>query len=220
LRKFKITLNGGKLLMHNGRLALPIDPSSRRVAEAVKANKASQTDASFDELARAEFMGGLYYLDGAGPCWPSDNLHTALKKAGAKRKKTGGRGTLKNAVAAAILFDTEMNPLTYKGFGGQAAPRDADDLWKDGNYRLIKPARVGTAKVPRCRPLFQDWSFEIAGTLDTEILDFEDFRAVVALAGQIIGLGDWRPERGGSYGKFSAKLTDLGEYDPIQEVTD
>jgi hypothetical protein len=218
LLRFKITVKGDKLLMHNGRLALPTDPASRAVAEAVKANKASKTDASFDELARAEFMGGLYYLPDRGPCWPSDNLHTALKKAGAKRKKTGGRGTLKNAVAASILFDTEMSPLTYKGFDGQAAPRDADDLWKDGNYRLIKPARVGAAKVPRCRPLFQDWSFEVTGLLETEILDFMDFQAVIVLAGQIIGLGDWRPEKGGSYGKFTAKVSDLGEYDPLKEV--
>jgi len=165
-------------------------------------------------------MGGLYYLpDGIGPCWPSDNLHTAFKKAGAKRKKTGGRGTLKNAVASAIMFDIEMNPLTYKGFGEGAPPRDAEELWKDQNYRLIKPARIGTVKVPRCRPLFQQWSFEANGLLDTEILDLDDFKAVVIVAGQIVGLGDWRPERGGSYGKFTAHVADLGEYDlanPVQ----
>jgi hypothetical protein len=215
LLKFKIALQGDKLLMHNGRLALTIDPYSRALAEAVKANKASQTDASFEEVARTEFMGSLYYLpDGVGPCWPSDNLHTALKKAGAKRKKTGGRGTLKNAVASAITFDKEMNPLTYKGFGAGPAPRDAEDLWKDQNYHLIKPARVGAAMVPRCRPLFHEWRFEVTGLLDTEILDFADFKAVVTIAGQIVGLGDWRPEKGGSYGKFTAEVTDFGEFDP------
>jgi hypothetical protein len=218
LRRFKITLKGDRLLMHNGRLALPTDPHSRALTEAVKANKASQTDASFDELARAEFMGSLYYLDGVGPCWPSDNLHTALKKAGAKRKKTGGRGTLKNAVASAITFDKEMIPLDYKGFDQHPAPRDAEKLWEDPHYRLIKPARIGSAKVPRCRPIFRDWRFEATGTLDTEILDFADFRAVVIVAGQIIGVGDWRPERGGSYGKFTAEVTDLGEYDPLTDT--
>jgi hypothetical protein len=217
--KFKITARGDKLLMHNGRLALPTDPSTRALAEAIKQNKGTQTDASFEEVARAEFMGGLYYLpDGIGACWPSDNLHTALKKAGAKRKKTGGRGTLKNAVASAVMFDVEMNPLTYKEFGTGAPSRDAEDLWKDPNYRLIKPARVGTAKVPRCRPLFQQWSFETNGLLDTEILDFDDFKAVVIVAGQIVGLGDWRPEKGGSYGKFTADVANLGEYDLANPV--
>lgn len=218
MRKFSIGLQGDRLLMHNGRLALPMDPYTRAVAEAVKANKASQTDASFDELARAEFMGGLYYVDGLGPCWPSDNLHTALKKAGAKRKKTGGRSSLKNAVASAVMFDEEMNALSYQGFEGRPAPREAEEIWKDANYRLIKPARVGTAKVPRCRPLFRGWSFEATGLLDTEILDFADFEAVVTVAGQIIGLGDWRPEKGGSYGKFTAKANDLGEYDPLSPI--
>jgi hypothetical protein len=200
--------------MHNGRLALTTDPYQRALTEAIKANKALQTDTSFEEMTRAEFMGSLYYLDGVGPCWPSDNLHTALKKAGAKRKKTGGRGTLKNAVASAITFDEEMSPLAYKGFGRGTAPRDSEELWKDSNYRLIKPARVGAAKVPRCRPLFQESRFEITGVLDTEILDFADLKAVVTVAGQIVGLGDWRPEKGGSYGKFTAEVTDLGEFDP------
>lgn len=213
--KFKIALQGDKLLMHNGRLALDTDPFTRALKEAVKANKASQTDTSFEEMMRVEFMGSLYYLpNGVGPCWPSDNLHTALKKAGAKRRKTGGRASLKNAVASAITFDNEMPPLTYKGFGGGTTPRDAEDLWKDPNYRLIKPVRVGAAKVPRCRPLFQEWRFEVTGLLDTEILDFADFKAVVTVAGQVVGLGDWRPETGGSYGKFTAEVTDLGEYDP------
>ena len=203
------------MLMHNGRLALATDPYYRALAEAIKANKANQTDTSFEEMTRAEFMGSLYYLpDGVGPCWPSDNLHTALKKAGAKRKKTGGRGTLKNSVASAIMFDIEMNPLTYKGSGAGTAPRDAEDLWKDPYFRLIKPVRIGASKVPRCRPLFHAWRFAVTGLLDTEILDSADFKAVVTIAGQIVGLGDWRPEKGGSYGKFTAEVTELGEYDP------
>jgi hypothetical protein len=111
------------------------------------------------------------------------------------------------------MFDAEMNPLTYKGFGAGTPPRDAEDLWKEPNYRLIKPARVGTAKVPRCRPLFLQWRFETSGLLDAEILDFDDFRAVVTVAGQIVGIGDWRPEKGGSYGKFTADIVNLGEYD-------
>lgn len=217
MRRFKIKVSGTTaLIMHNGRLANPMDPATRELADAYKAYQKNKTDENFNALARAEFLGGLYFVEqGIGPVWPTDNLFTALKKAGAKVKR--GRATLKNPVAAAIMWDgTEDNPLTYAGFGSGRAPRSADALWEDGNFRFQKAARVGAAKVQRTRPIFKDWQFDASGVLDTEILDFADLEAVAKIAGQLVGLGDWRPEKGGSYGRFTAKVEDLGEYDPLQ----
>ena len=117
------------------------------------------------------------------------------------------------AHGAAIKWDApEDNPLAYAGFGPGRPPRSAEELWKNENYRLQKAARVGAATVQRTRPIFKSWEFEATGVLDTEILDFEDLVAVAKIAGQLIGLGDWRPEKGGSYGRFTAAVTDLGEY--------
>jgi hypothetical protein len=219
MRKFKIKVTGDTpLIMHNGRLSNPMDKATKEVSEAHKAYSKNKTEENFNALARAEFMGGLYYLEQAGqvigPVWPTDNLFTSLKKAGAKVKR--GRGSLKNPVAAAIMWDgPEDNPLAYAAFAPGRAPRSAEELWKDENYRFQKAARVGAAKVQRTRPIFKGWQFEVTGTLDTEILDFEDLVAIVKIAGQLVGLGDWRPEKGGSYGRFSAEVTDLGEYDPL-----
>ena len=216
MRTFRIKVTGGTpLIMHNGRLANPMDKATKEVGEAFKAYSKNKTEENFYALARAEFMGSLYYLeqDGTviGPVWPTDNLFTSLKKAGAKVKR--GRSSLKNPVAAAIKWDApEDNPLAYAGFGPGRPPRSAEELWKNENYRLQKAARVGAAKVQRTRPIFKSWEFEATGVLDTEILDFEDLVAVAKIAGQLIGLGDWRPEKGGSYGRFTAAVTDLGEY--------
>ena len=77
----------------------------------------------------------------------------------------------------------------------------------------MKSAKVGAAKVQRTRPIFRSWKLAFSGVLDTEILDFADLEAVAKIAGQLVGLGDWRPEKGGSYGRFSASVADLGEYD-------
>jgi hypothetical protein len=216
MQKFKIKVIGDTaLLMHNGRLANPMDPATKEVADAHKAYQKNKTEENFYALARAEFLGSLYYLEQGdtviGPVWPSDNLFTSLKKAGAKVKR--GRSTLKNPVAAAIMWDTTDNPLAYAGFGPGRPPRSAEELWKNENYRFQKAARVGAAKVQRTRPIFKQWQFEVAGTLDTEILDFGDLETVIKIAGQLIGLGDWRPEKGGSYGRFHAEVANLGEYD-------
>lgn len=213
MRRFAIKVTGlTDLLMHNGRLANPMDPATREVGDAHKAYQKNKTEENFYAMARAEFMGGLYYVDqGIGPVWPSDNLHTALKKAAAKVKR--GRSTLKNPISAAIIWDAAESPLAYASFGSGAAPRDAEALWENENYRFMKSARVGSAKVQRTRPIFKSWRFEVSGTLDTEILDLADLEAVAKIAGQLVGLGDWRPEKSGSYGRFSVEVVDLGEYD-------
>jgi hypothetical protein len=214
MRKFTIRATGiSELLMHNGRLVNPMDPAKKEIDDATREWKKNPTEENFYALARAEFMGGLYYHDAAiGPYWPSENLHTALKNAGAKIKR--GRGNLKRPVAAAVLWDSQINPLSYAGARpGTNGPRDAEELWKDESYRFIKAAKVGTAKIMRTRPKFREWSFEASGKLDTEILDLDDLQAASDVAGQLIGLGDWRPEKGGVYGRFTAVVKDQGEYD-------
>lgn len=217
MRKFAIKVTGQTdLIMHNGRLANPMDASAKKVGDATRAYKKNKTDENFYALARAEFMGGLYCVEqGIGPIWPSDNLFSALKNAAKKVKR--GRGTLRNPIAAALLWDQpEENPLTYARFGSGPAPREMEALWENENYRFIKSARVGAAKIQRTRPIFKSWAFSASGTLDTEILDFADLEDVAKITGQLIGLGDWRPEKGGSYGRFTAEVLDLGEYDPVQ----
>jgi hypothetical protein len=215
MREFSMKITGeSDLLVHNGRLANPMDTATKEVGAAHKAYQQAKTDDNFYALARAEFLGGLYYIEGIGPVWPTDNLHTALKKGGAKVKR--GAASLKNPVAAAILWDATDSPLAYAAFGPGPAPRTLEGLWENENYRFMKSARVRSAKVQRTRPVFKSWRFEVSGKLDTEILDFADLEAVAKIAGQLIGLGDWRPEKGGSYGRFTAQLADLGEYDPLK----
>jgi hypothetical protein len=218
MRRFTIKVTGETpLIMHNGRLANPMDPATKEVADATREHKKNKTDENFYGLARAEFIGSLYYIEEGGvvigPVWPSDNLHTALKKAAAKVKR--GNASLKNPIAAAILWDAPNSPLGYASFGPGPAPRSLDELWKNENYRFMKSVRVGQAKVQRTRPIFKAWKFEAFGVLDTEIVDMSDLEAVAKIAGQLVGLGDWRPEKGGSYGRFSAVVADKGEYDPL-----
>jgi hypothetical protein len=216
LKKIDIKVKGRtELLMHNARLVNPMDPATKEVAEAYAEWKRLKTDDAFERLCNAEFRGSMYHLesDGVviGPYWPSDNLSACLKAAGAKIKK--GRASLKNTVAAAVLPDGDgFNPLTYQAFGGSKAPRDLETLWVNGNYHDTRPSRVGSSKVMRTRPLFKKWGFEAPFLLDTEILDPEDLDRVLLIAGQVIGIGDWRPEKGGRRGRFDATVTDKGEW--------
>jgi hypothetical protein len=58
-------VNGSPLLMHNERLADPIDPYTRWLAELTK--KRTKTERDHEEIGRREFMGGGYWANDDGP---------------------------------------------------------------------------------------------------------------------------------------------------------
>lgn len=206
-----------ELLMHNSRLANPMDATTKELSAAWAVYKRDKTDEAFEELCKAEFIGSIYHDESGnpviGPYYPTDNLHSALKAAGAKIVKKG-RTTFKNIVAAALLpGEQDVNPLTYAAPGrGQQAPRGLAELWASPFYRDTRPVRVGSSTVMRTRPVFRDWAFEVPFQLDTELLDIPDLQRILNVAGQVIGLGDWRPAKGGRRGRFTATVTDHGEF--------
>ena len=186
--RFRITITGtAPLLMHNGRLANPLDPST----QALKAltSKRKKTDDDLSDIARAEFLGGLYIDPDVGPFIPGENIERTIRD-GATLTKNGMN------VKRGLFIETGVNPLAYAG------PRTAEALWDDQNFRLIRTVTNQQNRVPRTRPIFTDWRTSAEGSLDEAILDFRTLGGIVEQAGMYVGLGDWRPR----YGRFTAEL--------------
>lgn len=186
--RFRITITGtAPLLMHNGRLANPLDPST----QALKAltSKRKKTDDDLFDIARAEFLGGLYIDPDVGPFIPGENIERTIRD-GATLTKNGMN------VKRGLFIETDVNPLAYAG------PRTAEALWDDQNFRLIRTVRNQQNRVSRTRPIFTDWRTSAEGSLDEAILDFRTLGGIVEQAGMYVGLGDWRPR----YGRFTAEL--------------
>lgn len=185
---FRLTLTGtADLLMHNSRLANPIDPATKALKRVT--SKRTKTDDDHEEIARLEHAGSLYLDPDVGPYIPGDNLWRCLFDA-AKKHKLGVK------VKEGAFVTTDINPLAYSG------PRDVDGLWKDENFRHMASVKVGTARTMRCRPVFRQWRTQADGILDPNVLDFAELEQITETAGSMIGLGDWRPR----YGRFDATL--------------
>ncbi len=188
---FRITLSGSDtLLMHNARLSNPLDPASKAIKRVTA--KRNKTDDDHEEVAHLEFVGSLYIDPDAGPFIPGDNIWRCLYDA-AKKRKLGPR------IKEGVLITTNVNPLAYRG------PREAEALWADENFRHFASAKVGQVRVTRCRPQFRQWKTEADGVLDTNVLDLAELQQVAEIAGQLIGLGDWRPR----FGRFSSEVVKL-----------
>jgi hypothetical protein len=185
---FRITFEGtASLLMHNSRLSNPLDPATRALKRVT--GKRTKTEDDHLEIARLEHAGGLYHDPDVGPYIPGENIWRCLYDA-AKKSKRGPR------VKEGVFVSSDFNPLAYKG------PRDVDGLWADENFRLIVSAKNQQSRIMRCRPIFREWKTDAEGILDTNILDFTELQAIAETAGQLVGLGDWRPR----YGRFIATV--------------
>lgn len=167
------------LLMHNVRLASPLNPFAKQL-KALN-SKRVKTDEDRLAIARVEWEGGLYWSEGIGPYMPGANVFASLI-GGARLLKAG-----KKVERGVDLTEVEL-PLLYRG------PRGIADLWGNGEseYVDLRPVKVQTSRVDRCRPIFREWSFECELIVDPAVMEFDEFCAVAANAGQFEGLGDYR----------------------------
>ena len=70
------------------------------------------------------------------------------------------------------------------------------------------PVVVQRARLLRTRPKFDPpWAAEFRVEYDPELVDKMQLENWLDIAGRRIGLGDWRPEKSGMYGRFTATVT-------------
>ena len=180
--RFRIT-GASPLVMHNGRLANPLDPIAKEMRR-ISAKRA-KTEADYLELARLEVLGGLYLSDGE-PCLPGEVVEGALIEA-ARRIRRGPQ-------ARAGLVAEGNVALLYEG------PRAPEALWADERFRLVAGVRVQKNRIMRTRPVFRDWAGEISLDFLPGVLNPAEVEEIVRVAGQVVGIGDWRPR----FGRFTA----------------
>jgi len=178
------------LLMHNVQMANPLNPTVRQMKEIT--SKRKKTDKDFEEIAKLEFAGSLYFDAELGPVLPGENIARAIGD-GAKLTRQG------MAVKRALIVEDLAVPLIYQG------PREIELMWAAGGFVDMQMVRVSTAKVMRTRPIFRHWACEAVLLVDENQLSLSSLRAIVNDAGSKCGIGDYRPR----YGRFEAEVVEL-----------
>lgn len=171
------------LLMHNERLANPFDP----IAKQLKAisGKRKKTDDDLFEMMRLEWLGGLYHDDDSGIHIPGWNALSCFV-GGGKLHKLG------TALKRGAVVLEDKTPVIHKGAA------DLDALFQNKHFVDVRGVKVGTAKVMRCRPKFNQWEVKLNIAYDESAINEEEIRRCVATSGALVGLGDFRPR----YGRF------------------
>lgn len=131
----------------------------------------------------------MYTDENGAPAVPVDWI-LAVLLAGAKKSKQG-------PLAKAGIFSgvEDFFPLDYDG------PKDIEALWAAEKYCDYRGVSVNRAKVMRARPVFPGWSLTFSVQYDPDTIDGDAIETALEKAGQLLGMGDYRPR----FGRFVVK---------------
>lgn len=133
------------------------------------------------------------YIHGDGTFYFSAfSIQNAMGNAGSSHKTVGSRKSLRFVVPSAVRMDADTvtilsGDLPAKRFDVDARP-------------VVIPATKG--RVMRYRPRFNDWGARFLLHVDESLLSPEMAHQLLNEAGQSIGIGDYRPEKRGPFGRF------------------
>ncbi len=160
-------------------------------AAAMRATSGNSVAAVGDKgTPREQAEARLYIGHDGKPCIPQPNLFRCLIDAGTffkagKSKVTTQKNSL---IPAAVELEGIELPLVSK------------EGWQVDQRAVRIPATGG--RILCFRPSFNDWSIAFTLKVDTTLIGVKLMRELVDAAGRRIGLGDFRPDRKGPFGKF------------------
>lgn len=187
------------LLMHSGQAIDPLNQYAKEMKRLSK--KKGKTDEDQAAISKVEWYMSVYHngtpdvvRDGeitvdkeAKIVLPANSLE-AMLIAGAKKIKQGP------AAKAGLIIENDAI-LIHDGPASIAA------MAASGRYTHRVAVRVGTARVMRTRPIFRVWSSEVEISFDSGVIDEPEIFEIIKVAGQQVGIGDWRPR----FGRFEAE---------------
>ena len=132
---------------------------------------------------------GDYYI-------PSEHFKQSFVKGGGFVKGKVGNATrsMKNIVAGQWMIPTEK--IAFRKF-------DEVDIRSAVNQNV--KARVITK-----RPKWNDWTCEFVLVVDDDgLLTVATIKQIIEYAGRFLGVGSYRPEHTGEFGRFTATITEM-----------
>lgn len=188
--KLTLHLTGNRpMLMHNGRLANPLDPWTQQL-KALNA-KRKKTDEDLMAILQAEARGAIYETPDGVLGFPTQNVWRCVYDS-AKAFKLG------EDIKRSLSFEDVIEPLGVHGVGVV----NVESFLADTANIDYRPVKIQRAKVMRARPVARNWTTSHKFELLDDVLNPRDLVPVLQRAGRLVGLGDWRP----TYGTFDVEV--------------
>lgn len=154
--------------------------------------------------AEEEAARGVYRMPDGGPhpvgqlCIRGDAFRSSVlgKGGGASGRRVGKRTAIQ--CCSGGMFTTESwCPLIH--------PKTGEPI-NDYTINVMRVVIQGKDAVPRARPEIAEWACKLALDIDTDFVQVAMVLELLNISGKMAGVGDYRPQKRGPYGRFKAEL--------------
>ena len=196
--RYQVTIRGARpLITHNGAAGLDTrSPANVEKAEITRKRGSNRTATDDERLKELECQTSLW-LDARGAATIPEGAIRACIEAGARKLNQGAQVREGLMVESVQSFDYDREELGST----------VEELGKLAQFTV--GVRVQRNRVLRTRAKFDEWSCVFTLDCDDEIVDKDQLERWLDIAGRRIGLGDWRPEKSGTYGRFEFEVQPL-----------
>lgn len=192
---YTVAIAGVTPIIHHSAQGLdPLLPINRERAEITRKKGSNRTESDDARLRELDTIGSLW-LDGETPTIPASAIRGCIET-GARKLKQGPQVREGMIVDAVVSFD----------YDNERYGATLETLQHSTQFTV--PVVVQRARLLRTRAKFElPWGCSFRLDCDDELIDEAKLETWLDIAGRRIGLGDWRPEKSGTYGRF--KLSDI-----------
>lgn len=188
---YAIKLRGIRpLIMHNG--AAGIDrrsPANLEKADIARKRGNNRTESDDERLRELECQTSIWYDYAGAPTVPAAAIRASIETA-ARKLKQGPQVREGMMITEVKVFDYDRSTLGTT----------VEELGKNAQFTV--PVVVQRNRLERTRAKFDEWGVTLLLEADDELVDQQQLESWLDIAGRRIGLGDWRPEKSGDYGRF------------------
>ena len=190
--KCKVVGNN-EIRMNNPQSADPLNKYAKAMKEINSIHHSKKTDADRQKLEHISIESKLYFNEALGVWFPSTWVMAGLGGVSFKLCKIG-----KNVLREGVFMASDKIKLHYDGM---KKVKKIDDLVLNPEFKAVEFHKVGTAKIPKGTPSFNNWSFEINLDFDEEVVTEREMISMIRMMVERKGFGDFRP----TYGRGSVE---------------
>lgn len=187
---FQIDIRGTTpLIMHSGSVGLDTtSPANVEKAEITRKRGGNRTAADDARLRELECQTSLWLDEKETPTIPVGALRRCIENAARKSKED-----------PAVREGLQVESVAF-AYDKKALGESVEELGRKAQFTV--GVVIQRARILRTRAKFDKWGARVMIDTDDELVDRAKLERWLDIGSRRIGLGDWRPEKSGSYGRF------------------
>ena len=178
------------IIHNNGTAGLDTrSPAKIEKDEITRKSGSNRTVTDEERLRELDCQISLWLDEKGAPTVPETAIRSCIETA-ARKLRQGPQVREGLIVTEVVSFDYDR-----ERYGATI-----DQLGKVAQFTV--PVVIQRNRVMKTRAMFDEWAVTFRLDTDPELVDATQLAAWLDIAGRRIGLGDWRPEKSGKYGRF------------------